>query len=158
VAVQGEGWASLGFDLEALAHRVLACAVFQDMPCEVSVLFTRDDDIAQLNGQYRQKPKPTNVLSFPSGMLDASWRPEGEPLFLGDIAVAFGVIEREAQEQGKSFQDHLTHLLIHGLLHLQGYDHETPEEAEEMESLEIQLLQQYFSIKNPYVIEDASLC
>ena len=98
-----------------------------------------DEAIQKLNSQYRENNKPTNVLSFIYNI---------EPL-CGDIILAYGTIARESQEQGKSFQAHLTHLIVHGALHLLGYDHETNEEALIMEGLEKKLLG-YFNIPNPY--------
>jgi probable rRNA maturation factor len=107
----------------------------------LSILLTNDKNIQQLNKNFRDKDKPTNVLSFPAD-------DEGE--YMGDIAVAFETIKREAIEQDKSFHHHFIHMLIHGILHLDGYDHETDEEAEEMEALEIKILAD-MGIKNPYI-------
>lgn len=104
-----------------------------------SILLTNDDHLQQLNRDFRGKDKPTNVLSFPS--VDEE--------YLGDIAIAYETLAREAEAQEKTFHHHLTHILIHGVLHLQGYDHETDAEAEEMESLEIKILAD-MGIKNPY--------
>jgi len=92
-----------------------------------------------LNAQFRGKNKPTNVLSFPSD----------EETYLGDILLCAPVIAEEALEQGKSFKDHLTHLLLHGLLHLAGFDHGTKAQAKEMEAIEIDVLQRV-GIANPY--------
>lgn len=98
--------------------------------CELSVNFTDDATIRELNAQWRGIDKPTNVLSFETpGPLE-------KRLALGDIVIAHETTAREAQEQGKSFDAHLTHLIIHGFLHLIGYDHQAPREAEEMEALE----------------------
>jgi probable rRNA maturation factor len=98
--------------------------------CEVSVNFTDDATIRELNAQWRGIDKPTNVLSFETpGPLE-------KRLALGDIVIAYETVAREAEEQGKSFTAHLTHLIIHGFLHLIGYDHQTPREADEMETLE----------------------
>ncbi len=121
-------------------------------PLEVNVLLTDDTTLQNLNKTYRGYDKPTNVLSFPG--LDDNDNPwvaskTAVPLILGDIAVSYETIHREALEQQKSFEDHLVHLFVHGLLHLLGYDHEEEEEAERMEALEITLLTQ-FGINNPY--------
>jgi len=98
--------------------------------CELSVNFTDDATIRALNAQWRGIDKPTNVLSFETpGPLD-------KRLALGDIVIAHETVAREAAEQDKSFDAHLTHLLIHGFLHLIGYDHQAPREADEMEALE----------------------
>jgi probable rRNA maturation factor len=98
--------------------------------CELSVNFTDDATIRELNAQWRGIDTPTNVLSFETP------GPLGKRLSLGDIVIARETVAREAEEQGKSFDAHLTHLIIHGFLHLIGYDHQTPREADAMEALE----------------------
>lgn len=124
--------ASLG-DAGALAVRAAEAALAgAGRSGDVVVLLTGDDEIAELNGRFRAKPGPTNVLSFPS--------PESARPHLGDIAVAYGVCAREAQDQGKRLEHHLMHLVAHGVLHLVGYDHETDAEAETMEALERRVL------------------
>lgn len=114
--------------------------------CPTSVSFTlcNDADMRRLNRDFRNKDKPTNVLSFPDGDVDENGR-----LHIGDIAVSFDRVTDEAKEENKKFEDHFTHLVVHGLLHLYGYDHENDEEAQEMESLEIEILEE-MGIKNPY--------
>lgn len=107
---------------------------------EFSVLLTNDTHIQALNRDFRNQDKPTNVLSFP----------DGEDDYLGDIAIALETMVKEAKEQDKDFYHHFIHMVIHGLLHLKGYDHEDNKEAEEMESLEIKILAD-MSIKNPYI-------
>ncbi len=104
------------------------------------MLLCGDAMMRQLNHDFRGKDAPTNVLSFPS---DVSG-------YLGDIAISLDTIAREASEHGKSVEAHLAHMLVHGLLHLLGYDHETQQEAERMESLEISILCG-LGIDNPYV-------
>jgi probable rRNA maturation factor len=94
-----------------------------------------------LNAGFRRLDRPTNVLSFPAA--------PGDPSFLGDIAMAYGVVKREARTQGKLFSAHAAHLAVHGTLHLLGYDHETPHDARTMESLEIRLLAT-LGIADPY--------
>lgn len=101
------------------------------------------NEMQQLNKQYRQKDKPTNVLSFPCPIPNA---PHG---FLGDIVLCVPQIEKEAAEQSKALKAHWAHLVIHGTLHLLGYDHETEQDANVMESLEIKLLEK-LSFPNPY--------
>lgn len=98
--------------------------------CELSVNFTDDATIRELNATWRGFDKPTNVLSFETPG-DLSTKPA-----LGDVVIAYETVEREAREQDKAFEHHLTHLLIHGFLHLIGYDHQVPREADEMEALE----------------------
>lgn len=144
--VEGEAWAPLG-DLDALSRRALAAAA-REAPAEglVSLLLTDDTALRELNREFRGKDKPTDVLSFPALPMD-------RPL-LGDIAVAHGVAARDAAAQGKSLPDHLTHLLIHGYLHLQGHDHETPEDAAIMEAMEVRALAT-LGIADPYLLSDA---
>lgn len=115
-----------------------------DPDSEVSLLFTDDAHVQQLNRDYRQQDKPTNVLSFAA-------QEGGGPAtsMLGDIVLASQTIEREAQEQDKGREDHLTHLIVHGFLHLLGYDHETDDEAEIMEDLETRILAN-LGIADPY--------
>jgi probable rRNA maturation factor len=104
---------------------------------EVSVYIVDEIESQELNFQYRQKDKPTNVLSFPADIPDEV----GVPL-LGDLVVCAPVVEREAQEQGKTLEAHWAHMLIHGTLHLLGYDHVEEDEAEVMETLETRLITQ----------------
>ncbi|WP_019219933.1 rRNA maturation RNase YbeY [Bartonella florencae] len=113
---------------------------------EISMLFTDDQHMAQINAQWRGKNKPTNVLSFPAFPIKVGQIPG--PM-LGDIIVARETILLEAKREGKLFQDHLTHMIVHGVLHLLGYEHETDDEAYQMEKLEKEILQK-LSIKNPY--------
>lgn len=113
---------------------------------ELSLVFTDDAAIRKLNAEWRQKDKPTNVLSFPAFPVAP-----GDPLppMLGDIVLAYETVAREAELEGKTLENHITHLMIHGLLHLLGYDHETDEEAEEMEALERRALAR-LAIPDPY--------
>jgi probable rRNA maturation factor len=104
---------------------------------EVSLVFTNDAEIRGINAQWRSQDKPTNVLSFPAFPLTPGKMPG--PM-LGDIIFAEETLTREAAELGKSFDDHLTHLMVHGFLHLFGYDHMDDEEAEKMEGLETRIL------------------
>ncbi len=115
---------------------------------EISILLADNDFVQKLNAKYRQKNKPTNVLSFPQTEPSDLDAPSGF-VSLGDIIIARETIEEEAKEQKKTIQDHYTHMLVHGCLHLLHYDHKTDEEAEEMERLEIDILNG-FGIKNPY--------
>jgi len=111
---------------------------------EVSVVVIDGPAMAELNQQYRGKDGPTNVLSFPADL------PEGIPLaLLGDIVLCSPLVEKEAQQQGKTTEAHWTHLVVHGTLHLLGYDHENDEDAEQMERREIEI-QADFGIANPY--------
>ncbi|WP_136439589.1 rRNA maturation RNase YbeY [Pacificoceanicola onchidii] len=142
-------------DLPALAERA-AKAVLDHLghgAFEIAVLGCNDARIAELNAQFRDKPTPTNVLSWPSEDLSAD-DPGGAPLApemeeLGDIAIAFETCEREAEEQGKTFADHVTHLIVHAVLHLLGYDHIRDADATVMEGLETAILGK-LGIDDPY--------
>lgn len=148
--------------LEAVAERVLAAALPEvglspDM-CEVSLLGCDDSRIAELNADFRDKPRPTNVLSWPEEDLAADL-PGGVPampeadftgvIALGDIAIAWDTCAREAEAAGKAMQDHVTHLVLHGLLHLLGYDHIRDEDATLMEALEVRILGK-LGVDDPY--------
>lgn len=111
---------------------------------ELTIRLVNIDESQQLNSQYRQKDKPTNVLSFPFEV------PDGIELnLLGDLVVCVQVVEQEAKEQHKRLFDHWAHMIIHGCLHLLGYDHINDADADEMEALEIKILAD-LSINNPY--------
>jgi probable rRNA maturation factor len=113
----------------------------------VSVALVDDRAIRKLNRTYRGKDKPTNVLSFPSGEpVDGA---AAKRLQLGDVAIALGTVRREAKDQGKSVADHLTHLMVHAVLHLLGYDHEIDPDAEQMEAIERRALAT-LGIADPY--------
>lgn len=102
---------------------------------ELTIRVVGFDESRSLNAQYRQKDKPTNVLSFPSEL-----PPDLQIPLLGDLVICAGVVEREALEQGKTLLAHWAHMVVHGTLHLLGYDHETDAEAEVMEALETRIL------------------
>lgn len=116
---------------------------------EISVTLTNDAAIRILNRDHRGKDKPTNVLSFPLWDSMSVFPCVGEAVPIGDIVIAFETIKQEAMEQEKPLKDHFSHMLIHGFLHLLGYDHMKDEEAEIMEDLEIKILRK-LGIKNPY--------
>jgi len=112
---------------------------------ELTVRIVELQESQQLNQQYRDKDKPTNVLSFPFEV------PDGIELdLLGDLVVCASVVEQEAQQQNKTIQSHWAHMIIHGCLHLLGYDHISELEAQEMEGLEVKLLSS-LNIENPYI-------
>ena len=147
VEIEEEAWTSALPDAALVAERAGAAALDAIAPTDdgeepgVAVLLTSDEAVAELNQRFRHKAGPTNVLSFP-----ASANPENH---LGDVALAHGVCAREAAEQGKSLEQHLAHLVVHGVLHLLGYDHETDGEAEAMEALERSILAS-LGVPDPY--------
>lgn len=117
---------------------------------EVSVLLSSDDRLRKLNHRFRDRNQATNVLSFPQGAAvtdDDIGLPSGE--FLGDIAVAYGIIADEAEQAGVAIEQHLAHMVVHGCLHLLGYTHETQEDGAVMEGLETQILLE-LGIADPY--------
>lgn len=118
-----------------------------------TILLADDKKLRALNLDFRGKDKPTNVLSFPGADGFFHGRPAGRfasaDAHAGDIAIAYGVTRKEAEQAGKSLADHVTHLVIHGVLHLAGYDHERPKEAKVMEPLEVKILKR-LGIADPY--------
>jgi len=128
----------------------LAYASIRDSENEVTIRLVEEDEITQLNRDYRGKDKPTNVLSFPfESDFDL---PDADIEFnlLGDVIICHSVIAKEAHEQSKSVLDHYAHMVIHGVLHLCGYDHQDDASAEIMEALEVQILAKR-NIANPYL-------
>ena len=121
-----------------------AAAYLNNVPAVASIRVTTLDEIQQLNKQYRDKDKATNVLSFP--MLSPE---EVDICLLGDIVLCAPVIKQEAKQQSKPETSHWAHMVVHGMLHLQGYDHIKNDEAEKMEQLEIKILNQ-LGFANPY--------
>jgi len=118
-------------------------------PVEMTIRIVDQQESQQLNADYRDKDKPTNVLSFefeqPPGLVDI-----GEELpYLGDLVICAEIVAKEAQEQNKSLEAHWAHMIIHGTLHLQGYDHIDEYDAEEMEGIEIEIMQN-LGYANPY--------
>lgn len=152
INVAAEDWDRLE-DLEALTHDSVTASLAESgvrliEGCELSVTFCDDPEIRELNAQWRDKDKATNVLSFPTpGPLEA------RPL-LGDIVIAYETVAREAAEQEKTLRDHTAHMIIHGFLHLIGYDHETAAEAEAMEGLERRIASR-LGLRDPYAGETA---
>jgi len=114
---------------------------------EVSVRIVDAAEIHALNSDYRGKDKPTNVLSFPAG--DVAGLPADMPIPLGDVVICASVVREEAAAQGKAITDHWAHMLVHGTLHLLGFDHETETEAAQMEALETRILSEH-GVADPY--------
>ncbi|QFI64914.1 Metal-dependent hydrolase YbeY, involved in rRNA and/or ribosome maturation and assembly [Sinorhizobium alkalisoli] len=155
ISVEGGDWASES-DLQSFSAGVLATAADflateegQPFPAEapeLSLVFTDDASIRAINAEWRNQDKPTNVLSFPAFAVTPGQMPG--PM-LGDIVIAHETLKREAAELGKPFEEHLTHLLVHGFLHLFGYDHIEDGEAEKMEGLETRILAR-LGLSDPY--------
>ena len=148
IAVQSDVWA----DSQDLVHNSIRAVLnVLDTPRvgEITIVLSDNAQVKVLNREYRGKNKPTNVLSFPAEL------PEGLPAQvrqsqLGDLLICAPVVEREASEQKKLEDDHWAHLTIHGILHLMGYDHEQPDEAVVMESLETEILKK-IGVSDPYL-------
>jgi probable rRNA maturation factor len=135
----------------AIAESAFPQLATTQRPVEISVLLTGDDEVRELNAEYRGKRKPTNVLSFPMAEVDDLLKANvaGPELLLGDIIVAHGVCEAEAADKGVSVEQHATHLIVHGTLHLLGYDHQDDADAADMEAREVRALSR-LGIANPY--------
>jgi probable rRNA maturation factor len=150
-------WQRLVPDVAARAQTVVRTTLallWPDLPdVGVAVVLTNDRTIQSLNREWREADKPTNVLSFPATDTKAGTRPEpefpGGPLELGDIVVALETCARESEEQQIPLTHHLTHLVVHGTLHLLGYDHMEEHEAETMERLETEILSR-LEVPTPY--------
>lgn len=166
-SLESGDWETAAADVERLTDAA-ARAAFEaaekpeilggDTPVEMSLVLADDALVQTLNRDYRDKDKPTNVLSFAllddlddtdESTDDVLARDEGMPILIGDVILAFETVQREALEQGKSFEDHLTHLVIHGVLHLLGYDHQSDPDADRMERLETSILAR-LGIADPY--------
>lgn len=121
--------------------------------CELSIVLASDPFVARLNRDYRGKSGPTNVLSFPSGLLDQSSKhgPGAHgPVALGDVVIAYGTVAAEAKAAKRPLAHHLAHLVVHGVLHLLGYDHLEERQAQRMESLEVAILRA-IAVPDPYL-------
>lgn len=158
ILIESEGWRMLP-EAEDVVRRAIAFAAasiveFRHRNVELSVLLCDDETIARLNSCWRGQQKPTNVLSFPAP--PQGGRAPGEDVPLGDIAIAYETLTREAAESGKTASDHLSHLVVHGFLHLLGYDHHMDDEAERMERLERDILAR-IGIADPYAACDANI-
>lgn len=142
VEVEDEAWRAIDA-VEGIVERA-AQAALGSVQGDVVVLLTDDAAVAEINGRFRDKDRPTNVLSFPA--------PDSARPHLGDLILASGVCAAEAGAQGKSLADHLTHLTVHGVLHLLGRDHEDDAEAEAMEAEERTILAA-LGVADPYAVE-----
>ena len=162
VTVDADGWHSTVDDVDGTVVRAArtafetglqaAAAAGMDVPpgaapVELSVRLADDGAVQALNRDWREKDAPTNVLSFSAW--DADDIPDGAEVLLGDIIIALETTTREAGNEGKTVSDHLSHLVVHGMLHLLGFDHMDDEEAKKMETLEIRILST-LGIADPY--------
>lgn len=144
-----DNWTPEAEQLQRWCIEALTAADSEPGEFEVSVRIVDEAEGRQLNASYRDKDYATNVLSFPTEIPAGFTQLPLQPL--GDIALCAAVVEREAREQGKVLENHWAHLVIHGILHLLGYDHETDEAASGMETIEIAALQK-LGIANPYLV------
>lgn len=152
IIVEAAGWTAALPDAERQVARAAEAALAGCREAghwTTAILLADDALVRDLNHRFRGQDKPTNVLSFPAGEEGA---PPERPRQRGDVVLAFETVAREAEAQGKTLADHLSHLVVHGLLHLLGHDHEEPEEAEDMEALERRLLAG-IGIADPYEAE-----
>jgi probable rRNA maturation factor len=151
LAADDRDLAAVGLDpgrIEAVAERVARLpAIAALLPATAVLTVTDDAGIKELNGRWRGKGEATNVLSFPA-RVPPGW-PADEPRPLGDVVLATETVHREATDLGVTPRQHATHLLVHGLLHLVGYDHDLPAEAEAMEALEVEVLAD-LGVPDPY--------
>ena len=143
-------------DAEAVIQRAVAMAAeiadADTGEAEIAVMLTDDAGIRTLNSNWRGIDKPTNVLSFPALQVSPGG-PDDAPRMLGDIAIAYETTRKEADDEQKPFEHHLSHLAVHGFLHLIGYDHEKDDDADAMETLEQEILAQ-LGIADPYADRD----
>jgi probable rRNA maturation factor len=142
IAVRSPKWPSLEPIIRDVAFKTLEVAKYKK-PVELSVVLADDIFVQNLNYHYRGKDKPTNVLAFPAE----------DPVLLGDVVLAYETVKKESMQSGRNFEHHVMHLIIHGILHLLGHDHEDDSDADTMESIEIRILRS-FGVKNPYDSED----
>jgi probable rRNA maturation factor len=159
VATEAEGWAEVLPDPELHVARIVRTTLQTVCPdlsfASVSLLLADDAQVQVLNRTWRGKDQATNVLSFPATDARPGRTPEpeflGVPLELGDVALAYETCEREARAQAKPITQHIDHLIVHGVLHLLGYDHMTEDEASIMEGLEVKILAG-LGVPDPYMI------
>jgi probable rRNA maturation factor len=163
IELVAEGWPD--HDLDDLATRAVTATIAAtphadlattSATIEISIRLTSDEEVRTLNRQYRQQDKPTNVLSFPMvqpDLIDSLANTDDGEVLLGDIVLAYETCAREGAERGVPLEDHATHLIVHGVLHLLGYDHMTDSEAEAMEAIERDVMATLV-LHDPYPIED----
>ena len=143
VEIDSDGWTEALPEAAAVAERA-AHAALGTVEGDVVVLLAADEAVRDLNQRFRDKDRPTNVLSFPAA--------ESAFPHLGDVVLGYAYCAAEAKTQGKTLSDHLSHLVVHGVLHLLGRDHEDDAEAEEMEAEEREILAE-LGVSDPYAVE-----
>ena len=139
VIINDERWRGAPLDVSSIIELARAHLTIKKTT-NLSVLLSNDEDIQQFNATYRAKDKPTNVLSFPCDSIKG---------YVGDLVLSYETIKKECQSSGKELEEHATHMIVHGFLHLLGYDHVVESEAEIMETHEVKILAS-LNIKNPY--------
>lgn len=144
IEVEDDAWSGALPEVVAVVSRA-ASAALGTIKGDIVILLTDDETVRDINARFRDRDRPTNVLSFPAA--------ESAFPHLGDLTLAYGVCAREAVEQGKTLSDHLSHLTVHGVLHLLGRDHEDDAEAEEMEAEERSILAS-LGVADPYTADD----
>jgi probable rRNA maturation factor len=155
LTIEAEGWQAALPDPDALvgnaAHAALT-AGYTGPAAELSIVLTDNAAVQILNRDYRGQDRPTNVLSFPMQDDPAEAQAQNRPVMLGDVILAYETVAFEARDQGKSLENHLCHLIVHGVLHILGYDHEEEDEAIAMEGLETKVLAG-LGVADPYADE-----
>jgi probable rRNA maturation factor len=157
ISIQDPAWEKLE-DVDTMVRNAAYIAldtailpkIAQDRQMEASIVLANDDLLHILNREYRDKDEPTNILTFAA--LDAEEPESDGVLQLGDIMLSYETIRRQAREEGKFMKDHVKHMVVHGVLHLLGYDHETDDQATDMETLEIRILER-LGVQNPYTLD-----
>ena len=160
IQIRCQGWTEALDDVPALCRRAVdeawRAASPGGGPAEIGIALADDAEAARLNARYRGLDRPTDVLSFASGEKPGGiHRPGDPPVMLGDIVVAYETSARDAARDDKPLADHLQHLVVHGLLHLLGYDHETDDDARRMEAMEVEILRR-LGVGDPYGSDAAS--
>ena len=156
VEIRCQGWTAALDDAPALCRRAVdeawrvAASAGGGRAAEIGIALADDAEAARLNARYRGLDRPTDVLSFASGEEPRGTRRPGDPpVMLGDIVVAYETSARDAARANKPLAGHLQHLVVHGLLHLLGYDHETEDDARRMEAMEVEILRR-LGVADPY--------